>query len=336
MADPLAHSTPPEAAWLQIVGPELLGAYHANVASRPSEEWMQGAEILAETPRASALRIWPLASIASAVEPGHLLAFGVSDSADEIRFSGVGTIHRVLRGNDLLRVPGVGTDVGAVLLLYPFADWVASYQTTDDLWSLVDTHERALQLVDDSRVVDLLWLRQFLYGDESCRGQFVRHFSGYFGWLARKQGVPDSRLEDALQEVWLKLLQSDFMALRRFEGRARLKTYLTVVAKNAITDFVRRSRPDFEELEVDASMGESHDAPDSLIHERRLMGLACRRLPLRQRRILFLKYYVGFSAREIAERLKTSGNAVDVAAHDARKRLAKAVEEVTSGTQEAI
>jgi RNA polymerase sigma factor (sigma-70 family) len=239
----------------------------------------------------------------------------------------------VVSGRDAPRVAAIDADAEAFVLLDPFADWVANYTTADALWSFADLDELRPQRVHDQRVVDLLWLRQFLYGAEACRRQFVRSLNPYFAWLVRKQGtVPASRVEDAVQEIWVKLLQNDFASLRTFQARARLKTFVSVVARNAVVDFVRRLnlQPDEDtpiDLVADASV-----ATDTLMDERRLIGLGCRRLPLRQRRVLFLKYYLGFTAKEIAERLNTSANTVDVTAHEGRKRLAGIVENMTVET----
>ncbi len=337
MSESRRESSPqPDAAWMQVVSSEYVSAFHATVASRPSEEWLDWlAGMMPDGAGLHAVRIWPLmTTVEDEIEPGHLMAFAMKDDdADVFRISGVGTVRQVVSGRDAPRVAAIDADAEAFVLLDPFADWVANYTTADALWSFADLDERRPQRVHDQRVVDLLWLRQFLYGAEACRRQFVRSLNPYFAWLVRKQGtVPASRVEDAVQEIWMKLLQNDFASLRTFQARARLKTFVSVVARNAVVDFVRRLnlQPD-EDSPIDL-VADARVAPDTLMDERRLIGLGCRRLPLRQRRVLFLKYYLGYTAKEIAERLNTSVNTVDVTAHEARKRLAGIGETMTRET----
>ncbi len=53
-----------------------------------------------------------------------------------------------------------------------------------------------------------------------------------------------SEVEDATQEVFLKLVKDDFRALRQYDSRrATLSTWLTVVARSVTIDLIRRSPP---------------------------------------------------------------------------------------------
>lgn len=58
--------------------------------------------------------------------------------------------------------------------------------------------------------------------------------------LARRKRLSREEAEDFLSEVRLKLLQDDAAALRNFEGRSKLRTYLSAVVSRHLVDFRRR------------------------------------------------------------------------------------------------
>lgn len=136
--------------------------------------------------------------------------------------------------------------------------------------------------------------------------------------------------EDVTSEVFLKALR----ALDRYDpGRSAPRTWLLRIARNAVTDYLRR-------LRLRGSLHISLDrVPDlvssepsqeeRLIREERLRRLFNAAATLRpaDQEILSLRYGAGLRNSEIAEVLKITPNAVAVRIHRALARLRAAVAE---------
>jgi RNA polymerase sigma-70 factor (ECF subfamily) len=121
--------------------------------------------------------------------------------------------------------------------------------------------------------------------------------------------------DEAAQQVFLRLAKE----LER--GRSYPVPYRVVVHK--VTDWVLRSF--YPPAKQDGSLPENWDpeAPDAyeeLEQELDLERLLAE-LPPRQREVAQLSYLEGLSPDQVAERLGLKRNAVDQAAHNARKKL---------------
>ena len=128
-----------------------------------------------------------------------------------------------------------------------------------------------------------------------------------------------ARAEDSVQEaflrVWIK--RADW----RNEG-ARFSTWLHRVVFNCCLDVKRRRRE--EELKDDAEPAdESDDAVATIHHEQIVARLrsAMSKLPEQQYFALIMYYHEGYTARELAELLDTTTNAVESLLKRGRKNL---------------
>ena len=142
--------------------------------------------------------------------------------------------------------------------------------------------------------------------------------------------------EDALQDALLRA----WRGLRRFEGRASLRTWLHRIATNACLDLAKR-RP-ARVLPIDyGPPADPHDGPgppltesvwvepypdEHLAYEQResvelAFVAALQHLPASQRAVLILREVLGFSAREVADTLQTSVPSVNSALQRARKAV---------------
>src|SRR3954447_5145794 len=200
-----------------------------------------------------------------------------------------------------------------------------------------------------STVNERVLLQSARQGDEDGFGRLVEpHHAALHAHCYRMLGsVPDA--EDALQEALL----SAWRGLTGFEGRSSLRSWLYSIATNACLRAIER-RPK-RVLPIDyAPAADPHDGlgqplvesvwvdpypddalgledglagPEARYEQRESVELAfiaaLQHLPARQRAVLILRDVLGFSAREVAEALRTSPAGVD----SALQRAHKAVEE---------
>jgi RNA polymerase sigma-70 factor (ECF subfamily) len=126
----------------------------------------------------------------------------------------------------------------------------------------------------------------------------------------------DHDAEDMLQEVMLRA----WRALRRFEGRASLRSWLHRIATNACLNEVdsRGRRPPTTDAEPP---DEGHE-PDERESLEEALTAAHERLPAGQRAALLLRDGFGFTARESAALLGTTTVSVNSALQRARVSIA--------------
>ncbi|MCK4547620.1 MAG: RNA polymerase sigma factor [Candidatus Eisenbacteria sp.] len=148
--------------------------------------------------------------------------------------------------------------------------------------------------------------------------------------------------EDVFQDVLLKLLADDCKALRSFQGRAQVSTWLARIAINATIDAVRRKRARREldpedhgdedrcssaeeilkRIPVDAGILESISSND-LAH--RLLE----QLDEQDCLILQMYFYGGLKEREIAELVEIPLNTIS-------SRKSRALEKLRSAARELL
>lgn len=141
-------------------------------------------------------------------------------------------------------------------------------------------------------------------------------------------GADPGDLEDVSQDVFLRLSRADFSLLRRFDPtRAKLSTYLGVVAHSASVDFLRKRRQAHEDIadygdqlaapEVRAEAGTSGvlgHLPDALLSDR-------------QRLILTKLFDEDKDVEEIADELGIAAQTVRSAKHKALTKIRTHVHE---------
>jgi RNA polymerase sigma-70 factor, ECF subfamily len=136
--------------------------------------------------------------------------------------------------------------------------------------------------------------------------------------------------EDALQDTFLRA----HLALRAFEGRSNIYSWLTRIAINSALMLLRRRRarpeilfdaqPDAQTETPYFEVKDSAPDPEQVYHLRQLrmrMLRAIRNLDSRLRTPLQLQMAKGSSIREIGQELNISEAAVKTRLHRARRRL---------------
>ncbi len=171
---------------------------------------------------------------------------------------------------------------------------------------------------------DLALVRRLVTGDAAAWRVLV---SGYQRLvLARviatarelNQALGSSDAEDLCADVFSQLVRDEFAALKRFEGRSSLATWLWVVTRRIVLRrlvVARRepSQPAAQPPVLEALPGPESEEPLSIIigaEDRQRLASEIARLSERHQELARLFYIEGKSYREISEQLKISMNSI--------------------------
>ncbi len=169
--------------------------------------------------------------------------------------------------------------------------------------------------------------------DEVLRALFRFLARGLRRSLGARGDVDDAFCEDIAQEASLRVIER----LDSFEGRSRVTTWaMSVAVRIALTELRRRRHRDvsFDELVADGALvsddeRERPEVGESLDRHRIVEALRAvveRSLTERQR-LAIRAELEGVPMCEIARHLGSNRNAIYKLTHDARKKLAKGLEE---------
>ena len=148
---------------------------------------------------------------------------------------------------------------------------------------------------------------------DALRFLYLRYADNVYGYVCSI--VRDEHeAEDLTQQIFAKLLTT----LDRYEPRqVPFSAWILRVAHNAAIDHLRGRRPvPVEDLRP------LHAADDTTGRERFAdLRLALAALPEEQRDVIVLRFLIGLTPREVAERMGRSENAVHGLQHRGRRRL---------------
>ena len=112
----------------------------------------------------------------------------------------------------------------------------------------------ALAVEDDGLNAEDADLAALLDGNKAAWDRFVARHAAVIFAAVRRRLVPAGRsadAEDVVQDVFVKLCQKDFRLLRSYDAsRAKVTTWLTVIAHSAAIDHLRRLRRRTEDIEA--------------------------------------------------------------------------------------
>lgn len=166
---------------------------------------------------------------------------------------------------------------------------------------------------------DLELLAGWRAGDVGAGAElFARHFAQVYGFFASKLGYA---AEDLTQEVFLRCVE----ARDDFRGASSFRTYLFVIARNALFSHVARkgnrpTDPDFEITSIEA-LDDSPSAVLACHDDHKLLIHGLRRLPLELQVALELYYVQGLRGSELVEVLGLPSGTV-------RSRIRRALEQL--------
>ena len=157
-----------------------------------------------------------------------------------------------------------------------------------------------------------------VWKDASDAAAFVQRYSGMILRLCFTYSLGRADAQDICQNVFLKLLQSD----RRFDSEGDTRAFIIRVTINECKDVLksgwrRRSVPLDELIEREAPFLTAEDTG---------VLAAVQRLPVRYREAVYLHYYEGYNAEEIAAMVGAKPAAVRQRLARAREKLRKELE----------
>lgn len=157
-----------------------------------------------------------------------------------------------------------------------------------------------------------------VWKDASDAAAFVRLYSGMILRLCFTYSLGRADAQDICQNVFLKLLQSD----RRFDSEGETRAFIIRITINECKDVLksgwrRRSVPLDELIEREVPF---------LPEENTGVLAAVQRLPVKYREAVYLYYYEGYNAEEIAAMVGAKPAAVRQRLARAREKLRKELE----------
>ena len=157
-----------------------------------------------------------------------------------------------------------------------------------------------------------------VWKDASDAAAFVRRYSGMILRLCFTYSLGRADAQDICQNVYLKLLQSD----RRFDSEGETRAFIIRITINECKDVLksgwrRRSVPLDELIEREVPF---------LPEENTGVLAAVQRLPVKYREAVYLYYYEGYNAEEIAAMVGAKPAAVRQRLARAREKLRKELE----------
>lgn len=162
--------------------------------------------------------------------------------------------------------------------------------------------------------------KRLLSGEERAFSQF---FDEYFARLYRFALTRLSGNEDAAREIAQAAMSKGMRKIHTYRGESALFTWLCVICRNELTDWLRRNaayrrhlvlvedQPEIQAV-IDAFTAPEGESPAQAYQRQeaaRLIQVALDRLPARYGDALEWKYIEGRSVREIAGRLGLSAEA---------------------------
>ena len=157
-----------------------------------------------------------------------------------------------------------------------------------------------------------------VWKDASDAAAFVQRYSGMILRLCFTYSLGRADAQDICQNVFLKLLQSD----RRFDSEGETRAFIIRMTVNECKDVLksgwrRRSVPLDELIEREVPF---------LPEENTGVLAAVQRLPVKYREAVYLYYYEGYNAEEIAAMVGAKPAAIRQRLARAREKLRKELE----------
>ncbi len=172
-----------------------------------------------------------------------------------------------------------------------------------------------------------LVVKRILAGDEKAVREFYLTYSRDLRrYLETK--LPEDKVEEVLQDVFLAALDS----LNLYQVKASLKTWLRGIARHEVADFYRK-RYVRKAVELTSKLfegiAEELETPEFVYRKQEMkMRIEKTMLSLNQRyrEVLFWRFEIGMSVKEIAQRMNLSFKATESLLYRARKAFVLAYE----------
>ena len=177
-------------------------------------------------------------------------------------------------------------------------------------------------------------IEQLVSGNKPAWDRFVTETAAVVYAAVQKRLGPAGRgdeADDVAQEVYLKLCRNDYKLLRRYDpAKAKITTFLTVIATTTAIDALRRGRPTGVHAETIDDVPESRLAVDP-VEPVQPIRIPDGLLSERQATVLRLLYNEEKDVSEVAALLGVEAQTVRSMHHKALTKLRQHFAEVDQG-----
>ncbi len=151
-----------------------------------------------------------------------------------------------------------------------------------------------------------------------------------FVWRSvRKMGIPDPRIEDVVQDVFVVVGRQ----LSTFEGRSSIRTWLYGIAFRVAQDDHRRRAKEARTLQSPAENQMGPEAYAQRVQAAQLLNELLAELPPEQRVVFVMTELEGLSPAEVAAETEVGVNTVYSRLRRAREHLERATERLRVRSQ---
>lgn len=162
----------------------------------------------------------------------------------------------------------------------------------------------------------------------TLRGIYEAHWR--FVWRSvRKMGIPDLRIEDVVQDVFIVVGRQ----LSAFEGRSSVRTWLYGIAFRVAQDDHRRRAKEARTSQIPAENPMGPEAYAQRVEAAQLLHELLAELPEEQRVVFVMAELEGLSPAEVAEATGVLINTVYSRLRRAREHLERATERLRVRSQ---
>lgn len=172
-----------------------------------------------------------------------------------------------------------------------------------------------------TRVNDLRLAERILAGEEKALRDFIRRFEKKIINFLKKRIENTSDCEEMTQDILLSVIE----ALRDYGGRANLNTFVFAITRNKVVDFYRKKKIKQVLFSLIPEIGQVKSTvrgPEEKMEEKDLkeqINKTLKKIKPIYRKVIMLKYYQGFSIKEIANNLSETVKMVESRLFRARK-----------------
>jgi RNA polymerase sigma-70 factor (ECF subfamily) len=158
-------------------------------------------------------------------------------------------------------------------------------------------------------------------GDEAAFVEIVQRYHERLRYYARGLSIDASRVDDVLQEVWLKV----FRSLHRLRRPEALTSWLYRITRNAALAEQRRGRDLSGLVPEPEAVAAVDDEPDFTPQDAARMHACLDRLSPGHREVLVLRFFEELSYEDIADVVGTPLGTVRSRLHHAKRALRRAM-----------
>jgi len=141
---------------------------------------------------------------------------------------------------------------------------------------------------------------------------YHRRLARFLTRLTRRQEDAEEIINDTLWIVWQRAAE--------FRDASQVSTWIMGIAYRRALNMIRRAATHERVMALESTEGEAVD-PGQATENRQLLNHALARLPVEQRLVLELTYYLDHSCEEVAEIMECPVNTVKTRMFNARRKL---------------